>query len=426
MTSRVSYPTFRKFSTDELMEVADLFGISPEGLAAIRRVLEQEQTPPSARLFRYFNDQSKVARLEQEFASHVGSRYALGVNSGTSALVAALVAAGVGPGMEVIVPAYSFIASASSVVVAKAIPVVTEIDETLLLDPSAVERNLNERTKAIIVVHMNGYPARMDRLRAIADANGLVLIEDVAQAAGGKYRGKFLGTWGHIGCFSFDAYKGLATGEGGMITTDDEWLYTRAQSYHDTSGCWRPDRYARERRPGELFCGENYRMSEVAGAIGLVQLRRLDAENASTRRVYQQLRREVRLPAGMRWIDALDMDGMCASRPAVLFDTRELAHKVLAAGIGFAGQASQTPSARDWNLYSYWEHILDLNMPTADACPFTCPLATSVPAYSPTMCPTTSDLVMRTGFMTIEPTMTVEWTGQFAQDLNERLQAIVG
>jgi len=421
-TLSIERPPYRKFSTDELMELVDLFNVSEEGANAIQAALERESRPPQANLFRYYNERSKVERLEREFAAKFGVGYALGVNSGTSALIAALVGAGIGPGAEVIVPAYTFFASASSIVVAKAIPVITEIDESLTLDPEAVERAITPRTKAIMVVHMNGYNARMDALKDIARRHNLYLIEDTAQAAGGRYQGKYLGTWGDLGCFSFDAYKVMASGEGGMITTDDEWLYTRAQSYHDTAACWRPNRYAKERRPGELFCGENYRMSEMSGAIALAQLRKLDWVNDSTRAIWRQLRNEIELPTGARWVEAADADGVCGYMVGIRFESHEQAHKVIGADIGIGGLAGGGMHGhRDWHVYWYWEHVLEQKSATEEGCPFTCEHVKELPKYSPDMCPRTRDIMLRTGFIGITPADTPEWASAFAGQLNEGL-----
>lgn len=425
----VTYPPYIKFGTDEAMELLDLFHVSPDGQKQIRAILDRELDRPNAwPLFRYYNKDSKVNELEDAFAEHHGCKHALGVNSGTSALIAAMVAAGVGPGTEVIVPAYTFFASASAIVVAKGIPVITDIDESLTLDPAAVEANITPRTKAIVAVHMGGHPARMDVLREIADKHSLILIEDVAQATGGKYKGKYLGTWGHLGCFSFDAYKVMATGEGGMITTDDEWLYTRAQSYHDTAACWRPNRYASERKTGELFCGEDYRMSEMSGAIGLAQIKKLDAVNVETRRGYNQLREEISLPSGVKWIEPADREGVCGYRLGMIFETRELAQKAFDAKIGLGGIAGGgTSGARDWHLYTYWEHILETKTATEDGCPFRCPhVKDNLPEYSSEMCARTEDLMMRTALVNIEPTMTTEYLQGRAVEITEGLRKAMG
>jgi len=423
MMAEVARPARYKYSTEELMEMVDLFNVSAEGQKAIREVLNREASVPNSMLFRYYNDRSKVVELEKQFCRKIGSKYALAVNSGTSALIAALVAAGVGPGDEVIVPAYTFFASVSAIVVAKAIPVVTEIDESLCLDPAAVEENITPRTKAIMVVHMQGHPAKMDALKDIAKKHNLWLIEDVAQACGGKYKGKYLGTWGDIGCTSFDAYKVIGTGEGGMVYTDNEWFYTRAQSYHDTAACWRPDRYASERKEGELFCGENYRLSEMAGAVGLAQMRKLDWINDSTRKIFHQLRDEIKLPACAKWVEPNDSEGVCGYRLGIIFDTVENAKKAINAEAGFGGLAGGgMQGARDWHFYWYWEHLMLQRTATSEGCPFKCPHVKDLPKYSEDMCPRTKDIMMRTVFTSIEPTDTPEWASSYAENVNEKFQ----
>ncbi len=426
MLKEVQRQLYYKYTTEELMELIGLFKISPESAEKIKDILAKESNPPNACLFRYYNQNSRVERLEKEFKDIIGTKYALAVNSGTSALIAAMVAAGVGPGDEVILPGYTFFASVSAIVVAKAIPVIVDIDESLTLSPEAVRKAITPRTKAILVVHMLGLPAKMDELRKIADEHNLILIEDVAQAAGGSFKGKKLGAWGHLGCFSFDAYKVIGTGEGGMITTDDEWLYTRAQSYHDTAACWRPNRFARERREGELFCGENYRMSEMAGAIGLAQIRKLDWINSSTRRAYKQLRAETKLPAGIKWVEPNDTEGLCGYQAPLLFETHALAEKVIKAGIGIGGLAGGgVQGARDWHVYWYWEHILEQKSATKEGCPFKCPFVKQIPHYSADMCPKTKDIMLRMGTIGLLPTDTSEYISYLAAKLSEKLPEVL-
>ncbi len=421
--SRIERPVRIKFGTDELMELIDIFRVSSEGQEKIRAILDSEKTPPNAApLFRYYNDRSKVAEFEKQFAEKMGVKCVLGVNSGTSALIAALLAIGVGPGDEIIVPAYTFFASVSAIVVARGIPVITEIDESLTLSPQAIEKNITERTKAILVVHMVGHPAKMDVICDIANKHNLYVIEDVAQACGGKYKGKYLGTWGDVGCVSLDAFKVIASGEGGIVMTDDEWLYTRAQSWHDTAACWRPDRYARERREGELFCGENYRMSEMSGAIALAQLRKLDWINVSTNKIYKQLREEIRLPDCAKWIMPNDMDGVCGYQLGIIFDTHEQADRAIQADIGLGGIAGGgTQGARDWHVYWYWEHILQQKTVTPEGCPFKCPHVKKLPEYSDDMCPQTKNIMLRTAFLGISSTDTSEWASEFAKEFSDKL-----
>jgi 8-amino-3,8-dideoxy-alpha-D-manno-octulosonate transaminase len=221
-------------------------------------------------LFRYYGPEkypSKVRELELKFAEKVGAKHALAVNSCTSALITALVACGVGPGDEVIVSGYTFFASCAAIVSARAIPVIAEVDETLTIDPDDIEKKITPATKALVVVHMRGVPCNMDRIMEIAQKHNLKVIEDVAQAMGGTYKGKHLGTFGDCGCYSFQYHKIITAGEGGMVVTNNQRLYDRCMGYHDTGACWRPDRFAEERYEGELFCGVNYRMSELTGAV---------------------------------------------------------------------------------------------------------------------------------------------------------------
>jgi 8-amino-3,8-dideoxy-alpha-D-manno-octulosonate transaminase len=420
----IARPGYRKYSTDELMEVIDVFNVAPEDLKAIEAILRNSKTTPDAgNFFRYYNPRSKTAEFERAYAEKMGAKYALAVNSGTSALIASLIAAGVGPGDEVIIPAYTFFASASAVVVARGIPVIVEIDESLTLDPEAVRRAITPRTKAIMPVHMVGHPCRMDALMAIAREHGLKVIEDTAQACGGSYKGKHLGTWGDMGCVSLDAYKVIGSGEGGIITTDDEWLYTRAQSYHDAAACWRPDRFARERKEGELFCGENYRMPELCAAVAIVQLRKLESMTTRSRAIWRQLRQSIQLPAGARWVEPTDPDGVCGYTLGILFKSQ--ADAVKAAGIGIGGMATgDTRGARDWHVYWHWDHILDQKTATPEGFPFRSPYVQKPQAYSPDMCPRTKDIMLRLGILGIKPTDTPEWAADFAMQLNEKIAKI--
>jgi dTDP-4-amino-4,6-dideoxygalactose transaminase len=409
-----------KYSTEELMEVIDVFNVGDGAKAEIRAILDRQDPAPNAgNFFRYYNPRSKTQIFEEQVAAKVGVKHALAVNSGTSALIASLVAAGVGPGDEVIIPAYTFFATASAVVVAKAIPVIVEIDESLTLDPIAVEKAITPRTKAILTVHMLGLPSKMDELMAIARKHKLVVIEDSAQAFGGKYHGRYLGTIGDAGCISLDAYKVIGTGEGGLVLTDNEWLYTRAQSYHDTAACWRPERFARERQPGELFCGENYRMPELCAAVGIAQLRKLDWINERTRALWKQVRAETRLPSCARWVEANDADGVCGYSLGMLFETSPQAVSAITAKIGLGGLAAgDTKGVRDWHVYWNWEHILEQKTATDEGCPFKCPHVGKLPAYAVDMCPRTQNIMRRLATTSFGPSMTAEDASKFAAKLS--------
>jgi dTDP-4-amino-4,6-dideoxygalactose transaminase len=415
-----------KYSTDELMECVDVFNVSAETQAKIRKLLEAENNPPDAgNFFRYYNPKSKVAKFEEAVRKKTGAKYALAVNSGTSALVAAMVAAGVGPGDEVIVPAYTFFASASAVVVAKGIPVITEIDETLTLDPAAVEKNITRKTKAILPVHMLGLPSKMDEICKIAAKHNLKVIEDTAQAFGGKYKGKYLGTLGDVGCISLDAYKVIGTGEGGLVLTDDEWLYTKAQSYHDAAACWRPERYARERKKGELFCGENYRMPELCAAVGIAQLKKLDWINERTRAAWKQLRAEIKLPSCAKFVECNDENGVCGYTLGILFEKSEQAVNAINARIGLGGLAAgDTKGVRDWHVYWNWEQILEQKTPTEEGCPFKCQHVSKLPAYSTDMCMKTKGIMRRLATIGTSPACDSTWASTTAAKITSELKKL--
>jgi len=226
-------------------------------------------------LFRYGSAddpafKAKVYKLEQEVAKLAGVPYAVAVNSGTTALLVALSGLGVGPGAEVIVPGYTFIASMSSIIYARAIPVLAEVDRTLNLDPADVRRKITPRTKAIMVVHMLGNPARLDELKAIADEHKLLLIEDCAQAFGARYKGRAVGSIGDAGTYSFNIFKTITAGDGGMVVTRDEAAYRRFFGFHDQGHS--PLRMGVEvgRRP---FVGLDFRMTELTAAVLLAQLK---------------------------------------------------------------------------------------------------------------------------------------------------------
>jgi 8-amino-3,8-dideoxy-alpha-D-manno-octulosonate transaminase len=216
----------------------------------------------------------KVREFEEAFAQYCQAKYALGVTSGSSALKVALTAMDVGPGDEVICPAFTFLATYEAVIEVGAIPVMADIDETLNLDPDDIERKITPCTKAVIPVHMCGAPAHIDKIMAVARKHNLLVLEDNAQGCGGSYRGKKLGTFGDMGIFSFDYYKTVTTGEGGMVLTDNKDLSLRAEWYHDHGHDHNPN--VGRAMEGRTILGFNYRMNELQGALGLAQLRKLD------------------------------------------------------------------------------------------------------------------------------------------------------
>lgn len=264
--------------------------IGSEELAEITEVVES-QSP-----FRFYGIGSpdKVSRFEEEAGAFLGCRYALAVNSGSSALFCAVTALGIGPGDEVIIPAFTWFSDYTSVLLAGATPVFADIDESLDLDPADFEAKITERTKAVIVVHYQGGPADLDAICRISDAHGISVIEDCAQAFGGEYRGKRLGTYGAIGITSFQGNKMITAGEGGLVYTSDEALFARAVRCHD-NGSMR-DHFAAQIKDPELlsdsagFPGFQFRMGELQGAMLLAQIRKLPSLLETCRRHHEMLR----------------------------------------------------------------------------------------------------------------------------------------
>ncbi len=215
----------------------------------------------------------KAKELEQKITGTFGCKYAQLTSSGTSALTTAMAALGIGFGDEVIMPAFTFVASFEAVISVGAIPVLVDIDESLTLDPNAVKAAITSKTKCIMPVHMCGSMADIDALKNICDEHNLILLEDACQSIGATYKGKYVGTIGDAGTFSFDFVKTITCGEGGAVLTNNEDVYTKCDGYsdhgHDHKGA---DRGA-DLHP---FVGYNYRISELHAAIGVAQIGKLN------------------------------------------------------------------------------------------------------------------------------------------------------
>lgn len=331
----------------------------------------------------------KVYQLEQQVASRSGVSYAVAVNSGTSALLTVLSGLGIGPGDEVIVPGYTFIASISSIIYARAIPVLAEVDRTLNLDPGDVERKITHRTKAIMVVHMLGNPARLDALREIADRNNLFLIEDCAQAFGATYKGKGIGSYGHAGIFSFNVFKTITCGDGGMVITNNEETYRRCFAFHDQGHS--PNRMGVEVGQRQ-FLGLDFRMTELQGAVMLAQIRKVDAMLVHLRAKKKLYRSLIKDFSDVEFREITDSEGECATLLVVFLPTAKIANDV-AHELG-----TKVIAKSGWHVYNNMEHLLQQSTVTSEGCPFTCPYYTEHggnQAYRKGMLPQTDELLNR-------------------------------
>ncbi|MGQ0572129.1 MAG: DegT/DnrJ/EryC1/StrS family aminotransferase [Armatimonadota bacterium] len=360
--------------------------IGQEEIAEVLEVLH------SRHLARYGSDDdptfgAKVRRLEEAVARLIGVRHAVALNSGTSALLVALAGLGIGAGDEVIVPGFTYVASISSIVYAGALPVLAEIDESFNLDPRDVESKITSCTKAIVAVHMLGTPARLRDLREVAARHGIALIEDCAQAFGASYFGRPVGSFGVAGALSFNIFKTITCGDGGMLVTDDEALYHRFFAMHDQGHS--PMRLGIEvgKRP---FLGLNFRMTELNAAVLLAQLRRLDGIRAHLRANCQLFRSLIGDLPGLQFRALSDPDGDLATHLVVILPTEEIARSVA------ADLNSRVLADSGWHVYFNMEHLLNKRTATMKGPPFHGECGEAQPVeYRRGMLPYTDDLVSR-------------------------------
>ena len=239
------------------------------------------------------NNHWKAKEFETAFAKRMGTEYCQLVSSGTAALTVALASAGIGVGDEVIMPTFTFVASFESILALGAVPILVDIDDTLTLDPKAVEAAITSRTKCVMPVHMCGSMADLDALKAICEKYNLILLEDACQAPGGTYKGKPLGSYGHLGCFSFDYVKTITCGEGGAVITNNAEFAKHADHYQDHGH----DHVGKDRgAESHPFMGYNFRISELNAAVGLAQLGKLDGILRTQKENYTILREALEFP----------------------------------------------------------------------------------------------------------------------------------
>lgn len=297
----------------------------------------------------------RVDEFEKEFAKKFSVKYARAVSSGTAALLVALKSLGIKPGDEVITQSFTFVATVEAIITAGATPVITEVNRTLNMDPADLERKITNKTKAIIPVHMLGVGAQMDEIISIAKKRNIPVLEDTAQAIGGEYKGKKLGTIGDVGIYSFDFGKTMTTGEGGMVVTNNKEIYLRAKEYSDHGHQENPDvpRAEDTRR----ISGFNFSMAELSGAIGLVQLRKLDFMISLQRKNKNKIKKRIKDIAGIEFRDLPDPEGDCGDCLVFFVTDKEKAKRIAKTfqelGIG----TKNIPSAITWHFVGTWNHI---------------------------------------------------------------------
>lgn len=300
------------------------------------------------------NGHWKAKELEKAITETFGVKHAQLTSSGTTALSTAMAVMGIGAGDEVIMPTFTFVASFEAIIAAGATPVLVDIDETLCLDPKAVERAITPKTKMVMPVHMCGSMAQMDELQAICKSNNLLLLEDACQAIGGSFKGQKLGTIGHAGTFSFDFVKTITCGEGGAVLTNDEQLYTNADHYsdhgHDHVG---NDRGA-ESHP---FLGYNFRISELHAAVGLGQIKKLDQILALQRKNNAIIKAALEGIEGVTFRRIPDPDGDNASFLSFFLPSEDLARKAHAALLANGLGGNFYWYDNNWHYIKKWDHL---------------------------------------------------------------------
>ncbi len=360
--------------------------IGEEEVEAVTGVLR------SRKLFRFLDhENSWCTRFEKHFRDMTGCRHALAVGGGTAALISGLVGIGVGDGDEVIIPAHTYIASASAVIIVGAVPVLAEIDESLTIDPTRIEALITPRTKAIMPVHMRGIPCDMDPILALAKRRDLKIIEDVAQACGATYKGRRCGSLGDVGCFSVQQYKMITAGEGGVVVTDDEVIFERAALRHDSAmHFWNPGKHAHA-----AFAGENFRMNEMEGALGCVQFGRLAGIIERCRALRGRVREGIAGLPGLRMHRCADPDGDCGISLVVYLESGGEAKRFSKAlrAEGVPCNSIYDQGIPDRHIYCYWEYVMEKGSHDPLGRPWTSPAHDQERVYTPDMCPRTLDIL---------------------------------
>ena len=311
-------------------------------------------------LYRYGLDERRhhifrVNKFEEEIAKKIGVKYAHCVCNGTAALKIALFGLGIKQGDEVITQSFTFIATVEAILELGAIPIITEIDKSLNMDPIDLEKKISKKTRAIIPVHMAGVAAKMDEITAIARKYNIPILEDSAQALGATYRGKSLGTIGDVGIYSLDIGKVITTGEGGILVTDDEKIFLKAREYSDHGHEQNPNVPRGEDTRSRW--GFNYKMTELQGAIGLAQLKKLDFILQKQRENKYCIKNAIKDIPGIEFRRIPNPEGDAGDTLIFFVESRETASKFVnflsKAGLG----TKNLPDAVDWHFTGTWEHI---------------------------------------------------------------------
>ncbi len=351
--------------------------------------------------FRSRREGSKVFEFERAYAAHIGVKHVVGVTSGTTALYTAMAALEIGPGDEVILPAWTWYADYDAVVLCGALPVFVEIDESLAMDPKEIEAKITPRTKAIVPSHLQGGVADMDPILEIARKHKLRVVEDCAQCCGGRYKGKYVGSIGDMGINSFQLSKTITSGEGGAVTSNDPKLFERAVRFHDV-GTLRI--HSQELGGGILaaFASCNFRMNEFTGAVLKGQLQKLATICNRLRTNARKVREGIADLPGLKLRKSPDQEGDLGVTVFLDHGTRERRDLFLRAlraeGIGSAGPGGSVILPIDGRIEN--KVTIHPGWPS-----FTSPEGKAI-RYGKECCPRTIDILGRTGGVIMDPNFT--------------------
>ena len=387
-----------------------MYRIGKEEIDAVAKVIETKD------FFKINNSLHEAENAEEDIKKIFDVKHAIMMTSGHGALVSALIAMGVGPGDEVIVPAYTYIATAMAVVAAGAMPVIAEADETLTICPKDIEKKITKHTKAIMPVHIQGFPCNMDAIMEIAKKRNLLVLEDACQADGGTFHGKRLGTIGNAGALSFNFYKIVSAGEGGALLTNDKNIFDRALIYHDSSAvAYFGDQLSDV--DSMLFCGNEYRANEILSAIMREQFKRMDGILADLRANKKYISDAIADICEI--VPSNDIEGDCGTTLPIRFESYEKA----CAFANAEGINGTVPYDTGKHVYKNWTPIMTktgaLN-PLMD--PFKMEANKDiVPDYRDDMCPKTLDLLSKTAYISINPDWTKEELDAMVETIKKAL-----
>lgn len=374
-----------------------MYRIGKEEIEAVARVINSKS------LFKINDGGQETMHCEEEAKALFGAKHALLMTSGKAALISALTALGIGPGDEVIVPAYTYIATAIAVTAAGAIPVIVDVDETLTMDIDDMERKISKYTKAVIPVHIQGFPCNMKAIMECAKRHNIKVVEDACQADGGSYMGKRLGTIGNAGALSFNQFKVISSGEGGMLLTDDASLLERALIFHDSSAVAFFGTQLKE--DGETpFCGNEYRTNEVTAAILREQLKKLDGilfDLRKNKKIIMDALKDI-----FKFAPSNDIAGDCGTSIPFRFASEKEA-RAFATADGINGFL---PIDTGKHVYTHWTPILQKRGAFHEGMdPFKMEVNKDLNHnYSADMCSKTLDLLARTVYISVNP----DWSKQ--------------